>query len=39
MKNMVYQTGTKVVRPNSCNGPNLSWKRAKPTFWASECYL
>jgi len=26
---MVSQAGTKVVRPNSCRGPNLSWKKPK----------
>jgi len=39
---MMYQTGTGVVRPNSCKGSNQSWKRAKgpnENFGASKCYL
>jgi len=40
--NMVSQTGTRVVRPNSCKAPNLSWKRAKgpnENVVASKRYL
>jgi len=39
---MVSQTGTRVVRLNSCKGLNLSWKRAKgpnENFLARKCYL
>ena len=39
---MVSQTDTRVVRPNSCKEPNLSWKRAKgpnENVVASKCYL
>jgi len=39
---MIYQAGTRVIRPNSGKGPNLSWKRTKgpnENVGASKCYL
>jgi len=33
---MVTQTGPRVVRSNSCKGPNLSWKSAKRKFWGQK---
>ena len=33
---MVSQTGPRVIRPNSCKGANLSWKKTKQKFWGQQ---